>query len=60
MLYTETSPVHIEGLVQDCSNSIANALESLQSCTKPRLYGALCSHFVISPYVAIPLYQLFV
>ena len=26
---------HFEGLVQDCSNSIANALELLQSCTKP-------------------------
>ena len=26
--------VHINGLVQDCSNSIANALELLQSCTK--------------------------
>ena len=25
----------INGLVQDCSNSIANALELLQSCTKP-------------------------
>ena len=25
----------IEGLVQDCNNSIANALELLQSCTKP-------------------------
>ena len=25
---------HIEGLVQNCSNSIANALELLQSCTK--------------------------
>ena len=25
---------HIDGLVQDCSNSIANALELLQSCTK--------------------------
>ena len=24
-----------DGLVQDCSNSIANALELLQSCTKP-------------------------
>ena len=23
-----------DGLVQDCSNSIANALELLQSCTK--------------------------
>ena len=26
---------HVDGLVQDCSNSIANALELLQSCTKP-------------------------
>ena len=25
----------IDGLVQDCSNSIANALELLQSCIKP-------------------------
>ena len=25
----------IDGLVQDCSNSIANALELLQSRTKP-------------------------
>ena len=29
---------HIEGLVQDCSNSIANALELQQSCTKPSIY----------------------
>ena len=28
-------PYIIDGLVQDCSNSIANALELLQSCTKP-------------------------
>ena len=26
---------HIDDLVQDCSNTIANALELLQSCTKP-------------------------
>ena len=25
---------HIDGLVRDCSNSIANTLELLQSCTK--------------------------
>ena len=29
----------IDGLVQDCSNSIANALELLQSCIKPSVYG---------------------
>ena len=27
--------LHTDGLVQDCSNSIANAMELLQSCTKP-------------------------
>ena len=32
----------INGLVQDCSNSIADALESLQSCTKPLKYGWTC------------------
>ena len=30
---------HIDGLVQDCSNSIANALELLQSCTEPLIYN---------------------
>ena len=29
---------HFDGLVQDCSNSISNALELLQSCTKPSIY----------------------
>ena len=28
---------YIDGLVQDCSNSIANALELLQSGTKPSI-----------------------
>ena len=28
---------NIDGLVQDCSSSIANALELLQSCTKPSI-----------------------
>ena len=30
--------LYIDGLVQDCSNSIANALELLQSCTKPSIW----------------------
>ena len=30
-----------DGLVQDCSNSIANALELLQSCTKPTISSLL-------------------
>ena len=29
----------IDDLVQDCSSSIANALELLQSCTKPWKYS---------------------
>ena len=28
---------YFDGLVQDCSNSIANALELLQSCAKPSI-----------------------
>ena len=28
---------YVDGLVQDCSNSTANALELLQSCTKPSM-----------------------
>ena len=30
--------IYLDGLVQDCSNSIAKALELLQSCTKPSIY----------------------
>ena len=29
--------MYIDGSVQNCSNSIANALELLQSCTKPSI-----------------------
>ena len=28
----------IDGLAQDCSNSIANVLDLLQSCTEPSIY----------------------
>ena len=31
------SIIQIDGFVHDCSNSIANALELLQSCTKPSI-----------------------
>ena len=30
----------VNGLVEDCSDSIANALELLHSCTKPSVYNA--------------------
>ena len=29
---------HIDGLVQDCSLSIAKALEMLESCIKPSMF----------------------
>ena len=35
---TAKQAIHKPCLVQDCSNSIANALELLQSCTKPLVY----------------------
>ena len=35
-----------DGLVQDCSNSIANALELLQSCTKPLSYNNIESAYL--------------
>ena len=31
---------YIAGLVQDCSNSIANTLELLQSCTEPSIFSS--------------------
>ena len=31
--------LYVDGLEQDCSHSIANALELLQSCTKPSMYN---------------------
>ena len=43
--YDKTEPLtyaYIDGLVQDCSNSISNALELLQSCTKP----SICSIWI--------------
>ena len=37
---------YIDGLAQDCSNSIVNALELLQSCAKPSIcvHTLLCTH----------------
>ena len=34
---------HFDVLVQDCSNSTANALELLQSCTKPLIHKHVSS-----------------
>ena len=39
------SPVQIDSLVQDCSNSSALAMELLQSCTKPSKWYLPCKFF---------------
>ena len=36
--------IYINGLAQDCSNYIANALELLQHCTKPSIWSIDISH----------------
>ena len=41
--YTIYSEGYIDGLVQDCNNSIPDALELLQSCTKPSISSAALS-----------------
>ena len=40
-VFCEFKWLSVDGLVQNCSNSIANALELLQSCTKPWIYAFL-------------------
>ena len=34
---------YLDGLLQDCSITIADALEILQSCTEPSVYGKVLS-----------------
>ena len=51
LLYS-CAPGHIHGLAQDCSISIANALEILQSCTKESLYREIIDcHTTTKPSV---------
>ena len=40
----KSDDAYLDGLVQDCSNSIANALDLLQSCTKPSIYAGWLGH----------------
>ena len=37
MVLNQIVSPYLDGLVLDCSNCIANALELLQSCTKPSI-----------------------
>ena len=43
----QSSLAYIDGLVQDCTNSIANALELLHSCIKPTIYVSRRAHTMI-------------
>ena len=58
--YTRKSSYNIYGFMQNCSNSIANALELLQSCTKPSILRIeLPFHDVImslTPIMSPPVY----
>ena len=54
LLKQRQKQAHIDGLVQDCSNSTANALELLQSCTKPSIWwnrslNALLHYKLVTP-----------
>ena len=41
----------IDGLVQDCSNSIANAMELLQSCAKPSVFWQVNAKEMLLKYL---------
>ena len=43
--------LYIDGLAQDCSNSSASAVESLQSCAKPSICTCLRRHRAIQRHV---------
>ena len=49
VLWSVCGVLYIDGLAQDCSNSIANAMELLQSCTKTSIYLTVVS---FSRYIA--------
>ena len=46
---------HIDGLVQDCSISIASTLEILQSCTKTSIYIWQCYNQILLHLIKIAL-----
>ena len=53
---------HIDGLLQDCSNSIANALQLLQFCTEPSVYpinhplGYVVVKFIMALFILSVIY----
>ena len=65
MIVAEHTPPHppdwsinyIDGLAQDCSNSIANALELLYSCAKPLICSVDCVGSMLVEHYLIDLYS---
>ena len=51
---------YIHGLVQDCNNSSALAMELLQSCTKPLIYRSTSTTWTNSQLIAKQKNNLFV
>ena len=47
---------HIDGLMQDCSISIANALKILQPCFKPSIYWLYTIHSFFAHHAPLHLY----
>ena len=50
-LPSSMSNTYFNGFVQDCSNSIANALKLLQSCIKPSIWPCLKNAHTIAHFV---------
>ena len=55
MVESEWQYEHSDGLVQDCCNSSALAMELLQSCTMPSIYADLFKKLehVIAIYIIL-------
>ena len=56
MDHTPTTDKRMDGSVQDCSNSIANILELLHSCTEPSDYDTQISLQAFIHYKTVSLY----
>ena len=52
--YSFDNANNIHGLVRDCSNAIANALELPKSCNKPSIYSS--TTFYPHPFLLFTLY----
>ena len=50
-MQSQFTNAYIDGLVQDCSNSSALAMELLQFCTKPSICGTRPRNFTVEIYI---------